>query len=145
MAAAVEDDDFVEIERRHAFETGDVDAELVRVRAALVMRVDAADGTEMMLGAHRVEPIGRELVLALRNAEGLGRGGNRHGPAHPTDRTGASPRGSEAFGERDREPDCAAVAGAVEGNWVGRSRIDHRAPFSHAGLDAAPSFLLSQT
>ena len=43
MALPVVDDHLAEIERRDAFEAGDVDAQLVGVRAALVVGVDAAD------------------------------------------------------------------------------------------------------
>jgi hypothetical protein len=43
VALPVVDDDLAEIERRHAIETSDVHAELVRLRSALMMRVDAAD------------------------------------------------------------------------------------------------------
>lgn len=39
---AVIDHQLGEVERADAFEAGDVDAELVRVRATLVVRVDAA-------------------------------------------------------------------------------------------------------
>ena len=42
MAVAVVNDDLAEIERRHAFEAGDVDAELIGIRAALMVRVNAA-------------------------------------------------------------------------------------------------------
>ncbi len=55
-----------EIERREAFEAGNVDAKLMRIRAALVMGVDAADRAEMMLGRPGIEAVGRELVLTLR-------------------------------------------------------------------------------
>jgi hypothetical protein len=55
MAAAVVNHDLAEIERRHAFEAGDIDSELVRVRAALVVGADAADGTEMMLGGRALK------------------------------------------------------------------------------------------
>ena len=60
-AGAVEDDDLCEIERRNTFQAGDVDAQLVGVRAALVMRVNAADRAEMMFRSFRVEAISREL------------------------------------------------------------------------------------
>src|SRR6185369_999033 len=70
VALAVIDHDFGEIEGRDAFETGDVDAELVGVRAAFVVRVDAADRAKMMLRDPRIEPVGRELVLAFEDQIG---------------------------------------------------------------------------
>src|SRR5262249_28212467 len=69
VAAAVVYDDLAEIEGRHAFETGNIHAELVRVRTSFVMSVDAADGAEMMLRDLRVEPISGEIVFALRDAK----------------------------------------------------------------------------
>lgn len=72
VALAVVDDDFLEVEGRHALQASNIDAELVRVRAPLVMRVDPADGAEMVLGGHGVEAIGCELVLARRDPEGVG-------------------------------------------------------------------------
>lgn len=69
MPLTVVDDDLFEIEWRHAFEAGGVHAELVGVRAALVVRVDAALRAEVMLRDVRVEAIRRELVFALRDSE----------------------------------------------------------------------------
>ena len=77
VALPIMDDDLAEIERRCAFQAGDVDAELARIRSAFVMDVDAADAAEMMLGDAGVESVGRELVRALRDAEMLGRRGYR--------------------------------------------------------------------
>jgi hypothetical protein len=58
----VVDDDLFEIERRHAFEACDIDANLVGVRTPLVVRVDAAVSAEMMLGDLGIEAVGGELV-----------------------------------------------------------------------------------
>jgi len=69
MPITVVDDDLREIERRYALQAGDIDAELVRVRAALVVGVDAADRAEMMLGGLCVEAIGGELAFALGDPE----------------------------------------------------------------------------
>lgn len=71
MALAIVDDHFAEIERRNAFQAGDVDAELIGIRAALVMGIDAADLAEVMLRDLRVEAIGRELVLTLQKLEAV--------------------------------------------------------------------------
>jgi hypothetical protein len=73
VTVAVMDYDFGEIEWRYALETGDIDAELIRVRPALVVRVNAASVTEMVLGDTGIEAIGRELVLALGDFEILRR------------------------------------------------------------------------
>src|SRR5690242_2621771 len=58
-----------EVERRHARQAGRVDTDLVGVRPALVIGVDATDGAEMVLSDTGVEAVGRELVRALPNFE----------------------------------------------------------------------------
>jgi len=65
----VEHSDFVKVEGRHAFEASDVDTKLVGVRAAFVVRVDAAIRAEMVLGSLSVEAVGGELVLARSEPE----------------------------------------------------------------------------
>jgi hypothetical protein len=42
MALAVEDHNLGKIKRGHTLQTGNVDAELIRIRAPLVVRVNAA-------------------------------------------------------------------------------------------------------
>ena len=69
MPLSVEDNHFLEIERRDAFETSDIHSELIRIRAPLVVRIDPANGAEVMLGDLRVEAVGSELVFALRDPE----------------------------------------------------------------------------
>ena len=71
VALAVVEDHFAKIEGRNAFQAGDVDAELIRVRAAFVVRVDAADTAEMMLSGARVEPVGGEFVLPARDPQAI--------------------------------------------------------------------------
>src|SRR5256885_2270299 len=110
MPQSVMDYDLLEIERRHSLETRHIDAELVGVRAALVVGVDPANTAEMMFGDAGVEAVGRELVFALRDLEGIWRRRNRDGAAHAADRAGAAPRRGEAFGQRRRELHRAAVA-----------------------------------
>src|SRR4051794_31656991 len=85
MALTVMNFDLAEIERGYAFEARDIDAQLIGVRSALVVRVDAAHRAEMLLGDARVEAVGRELVLTLRDAKRVRRRGYRDGPAHPAD------------------------------------------------------------
>jgi|SRR4029079_8165732 len=92
VPASVEHDHLAKVEGRQTFEASDIDAELVRVRAALVVRINAADRAEMMLRGLRVEAISRKPVLALRDPERVGRRGHRHCPAHPADRAGATAR-----------------------------------------------------
>ena len=69
MPLSVKDNHFLEIERRDAFEASDIHAELIRIRASLVVRIDPADGAEVMLGGLCVKAVGSELVFALRDPE----------------------------------------------------------------------------
>jgi len=73
MPRTVVDLHFAEIERRNTFEAGDVDPELIGVRAPLVVSVDAADRAEIMLGDAGVEAVGCELVRTLGDPEALWR------------------------------------------------------------------------
>ena len=125
MPVAIENDDLTKIKRRNALETGGVDSELIGVRSTLVVRVDAAVGAEVMLRAHRVEPVRNELVFSLCDAEVGGRGRQCDRSAHPADRTGATPRRREAFGQRHNELDHTAVARAVERDGRGRREVQH--------------------
>ena len=63
------DHDLTKIEGRNPFQARNIDAQLVGVRSALVVSVDAAIAAEMMLGGFCVEAVGRELVLALLDFE----------------------------------------------------------------------------
>jgi len=82
---AVVDNDLGKIEGRHALQASHVHPELVRVRAAFVVSVNAANRAEMMLRGLRVEPVFRELFLALRDPELRRRRRHRDGAAHPAD------------------------------------------------------------
>ena len=64
MPVAVIDRHCRKIERRDAVKTGNVDAELGRVRAPLMVRIDAADTAKIMFGDAAVELIFRKLVGA---------------------------------------------------------------------------------
>jgi len=69
VAIPVVDHDFAKIEGRNALEAGDVNAKLVGVRSALVVRVYAAIGAEMMFRGPCVEPVSREFFRSLQNLE----------------------------------------------------------------------------
>lgn len=58
------DRDHVKVKRADAFQAGGVDAVLVGVRAALMVRVDAAFRTEVMLGLEGVELVERQRILS---------------------------------------------------------------------------------
>lgn len=69
MSLAVMNDDLAKIEGGDTLQACDVHPELIRVRSALVVRVDPAAAAEMVLGDAGVETIGGELVLSLGDAE----------------------------------------------------------------------------
>ena len=57
-----------ELERVHTFQTPDVVSVLVRIRAPLMVRVDSAVATEIVLRRARIELVQRERVGTLDNA-----------------------------------------------------------------------------
>ena len=61
----------------HAFDASDVDAELRRVAASLVMCVHAALFAEVMLGDHRAPLVERQCLPAFSDLE-MGRRDARH-------------------------------------------------------------------
>jgi hypothetical protein len=73
MPLTVVHNDLMEIERGHALQASDVDAQLIGVRAALVVDVNPEIPAKMMLGGHGVEPIGRDHFLAFHDLEGIRR------------------------------------------------------------------------
>src|SRR6185295_502091 len=137
MELAVVDHDLGEIERRDALEAGNVDRELVGVRAALVVGIDAAHRAEMMLGDARVEAVGGELVGAFEDPESVMGRSHRDRPAHPADRAGAAPRRGQPKRQLRRELHCAAMARAVERDRIARLDVDHAATFSSTPLTAS--------
>jgi hypothetical protein len=69
MPLSVENNELAKIKGRKPLETSSVHSQLVGVRAALVVSVDAADGAEMMLGGFCVEAISRKKVIASSDSE----------------------------------------------------------------------------
>lgn len=106
---AVHDRHLGEVEWADAFETRDIDAVLLRIRAALVMGVDAALRTEEMLGLAGIEPVAGQLVLAPDDMQAAQGRGHRDRAAHSAIGTGASPDGVEAVAELNLELDRATM------------------------------------
>lgn len=126
MSLAVIDDYFAEIEGRYAFQAGDIDPKLVRVRASLVMRVDAALRAKMMLRDTGVEAVGGELVRSLEHLETTYAAGDSNRSSHPAYRTSAAARACKALGQFRSELNRTAVAGAVHRAWVGGNDGRHQ-------------------
>jgi hypothetical protein len=74
---------------------------LVRVRAALMMGVNAAKAAKVVLRGLRVELIERQLVLALHKADILQPRRDRNRAAHPAIGTGAAPNAVKSIKQPD--------------------------------------------
>ena len=72
MAKSIVNLDFTKIKGRETFQAGHIDAELVGVRSALVVGVDAAIAAEMMFGSPGIESVSRECVRPLQYHELIG-------------------------------------------------------------------------
>jgi hypothetical protein len=64
---SVHDRHFSEVEWADAFQACNVDTELLRIRTTLMMCVDTALRTKEMLGFAGIEPVTRQLVVALND------------------------------------------------------------------------------
>lgn len=93
--------DLGKIKRAYPCKAGDIYAKLVRVRAALMMGVNAAKAAKVVLRGLRVELIERQLVLALHKADILQPRRDRNRAAHPAIGTGAAPNAVKAITQPD--------------------------------------------
>jgi len=109
MALPIVNHHLAEIERRQALEASGIYAELVRIRAALVVGIDAADRAEMMFSRSSVEAVCGEFVFALMYLESLMGRGDRHRPAHPANAAGATTRRRQTEWQFGSELDSAAM------------------------------------
>ena len=85
--------------RVHTFQAADVEAVLLRVGSALVMRVDAADAAEVVPRRVRVELVELQMLFALDNAQPCQRHGGHHGALAPADGAVAATRFLDAVGK----------------------------------------------
>lgn len=90
----------------------DVVAVQPRVGTPLVMRVDAADGTEVMSGRVRIERVDPELPGTFDNVEPGERHGSHDGAPSPAIRTIATPRADHALRQIQQQFHRAAMAGS---------------------------------
>jgi hypothetical protein len=113
MGHAIHDLNLWKIEGADALDTGDVDAELVGVRAALMMGVDAAGLAEIVFRRAGVELVERQIVFALNELDIRKLRRHRGRTAHPAIGTGAAPDRIELVRQPKPEPDGAAMAGRI--------------------------------
>jgi len=110
MILTVKDRNVPEHKRIHAIQASDVDGVQGRIRTSLVVRVDPAPGTEIMLCRVGVELIEAQQVLAFINRQvfQLDRCNNRASP--PAHRAIATPWVNQTIRKPNREFDAAAMA-----------------------------------
>jgi hypothetical protein len=100
----------------NALQAPDVEAVLVGVRAALVVRMDSADAAELVLGGVGVEFVALEMLYPLHDTKPGERHRSHHRPFAPADRAVTPPWALDAVGKIKLQLHGAAVArGAVLG------------------------------
>ena len=100
------------IERTDAVKARNIDAKLVRVRTPLMMGIDSADRTEIVLRCPSVELVERELVGALHHLQTIKRRGDSDCAAHPAERAVAPAGSGQSVRQFHPEPDAAAMTTA---------------------------------
>ena len=78
MPGAVVNRDLVKVEGAYALKTGDIDTVLPWVRTTLVVRVDAAARTEIMLCCVSVELVNAEQFCSLSDVDAVQVCGHRN-------------------------------------------------------------------
>ncbi|TVP16083.1 hypothetical protein AYI87_01240 [Shewanella sp. KCT] len=68
MIHPVTSNHLADIIRIHAFETSQINTILIRVRTALMMGIDAANSTEIMLRGMGIKLVHLKLLLPLNDA-----------------------------------------------------------------------------
>ena len=96
---SVNDLDLREVKRRYPRQAGYIDTKLIRVRSALMMRVDATDAAEIMLRRTRIELIQGENILPLAELDVIQLCRHRDRPSHAAVRAGATSYGVEFISE----------------------------------------------
>src|SRR5215469_4073777 len=92
MVHTVVDRDLLKIERAYPLQARDIDTVLLRIRAALVMRIDAAARTETMPCRVGVELVNGEEFASLSNVDAVQVRRHRNRAAHATVRARTTPR-----------------------------------------------------
>lgn len=82
MVHPVHDLDLRKVERADPREAGHVYAVFIRVRAALMVGVNPAYPTKIMLRRSGIELVKRQIFRTLNDLDPVQRGRNRDGPAH---------------------------------------------------------------
>lgn len=82
MVYTIIDDHFVEIERADSLYAGDIDSELVWVRATLMVRVYATDRAKIVFCRIGIELVERQVLLSVSEFDTVQIGGNSDGAAH---------------------------------------------------------------
>jgi hypothetical protein len=110
MVGAFQNWHFGKIKRVDTVDTGCIHAKLVRVRPSLVMRVNSADGTEIVFRGVGVELVAAEPVFTLDEGYVTNPSRYSNSSAHPAIRTVAAARGVQTVCECHLELHNTAMA-----------------------------------
>lgn len=113
MVHAVVSRDVAEVERIDALQATDVVSVLLRVGAPLVVRIDAAHGTEIVLRRHGVELVELQYLLALHDADAGQRHRGHDGALAAANRAIAAPWILDAVRQAELQFHRAAMAGGL--------------------------------
>src|SRR6476660_5238395 len=105
MVHAIVGGNRTKVEGIDAVQATDVVAVLVRVRSTLMVGMDAAVGTEVVLRGPRVELVQLERGFALEDLDSRERNGCDHGALSPADRAIAAPRINDSLRQIEFEND----------------------------------------
>jgi hypothetical protein len=113
---SIVDRDVWDGERVDTLKAADVVAVLLRIRAPLMMGMDAAHRTKVMLGRVNIELIDLEMLCAFDDAKSAQRYRRNDGAPTPAIRAVAPARVNDAIGQRELKLDSSAMAcGPVHG------------------------------
>ena len=125
---AITDRNTAEIEGIYAFQATNIIAELGRIRAALVVGVDATIFTKIVFGCFGIELIDAQVLRTLHDFEFVEPYRCYDGPPAAAHRAVAAARVFDAVGQGEAQTDCAAMAGQVVDGFDGMGHCWHRFP-----------------
>ncbi|OCR25199.1 hypothetical protein AFK24_10520 [Pseudomonas syringae] len=127
MIGAVTDRDLAQVIRIDTFQATNVITVLVRIGAALMMGINPAITTEVMLRGAGIELVQLQLTLALDDMDTLQRNGRDYCASSSAHRAIAAAGVDDAIGQVKLQNHRAAVArGAVSGqDWSRTDFLDH--------------------
>jgi hypothetical protein len=105
--------DFGKIKRADTFQASHVDPELMGIGSALVMGIDSANGTKIVLRGFCVELIEAQKVFSLQEPNAIQLSRNSHGSPHSAIGTVTPAYGVEPIGELNLKSNRFAVTSSA--------------------------------